>query len=115
MRKETSHTLGSPTRTRTRRLPLRKSHVSSHRPNRHHRTKPTPPDKFSFKSGPNRHHRTIPTECIHLIISRSWVRSPPALPPDIQIADYLAVVQGTHSRFAWEIAFLVFVRQNSIL
>jgi len=30
--------------------------------------------------GRNRPHRTIPTDCFHLIIPRSWVRSPPALP-----------------------------------
>src|ERR1017187_4990277 len=37
--------LGSPKRTRTRRFPFRKSHVSSHIPIRHHRTNPTPPDE----------------------------------------------------------------------
>src|ERR1039458_1424579 len=61
-------------------LPI--SHVSSHRPNRRHRTNPTPPDKFSFKSGCIRPHRTIPTESLHLIIPREWVRSPPALLDD---------------------------------
>src|ERR1035438_6539489 len=29
--------------------------------------------------GRNRHHWTSPTDCSHLIIPRSWVRSPPAL------------------------------------
>jgi len=42
-------------------------------PNRHHRTKNS--DIF----GPIRRHRTSPTDCSHLIIPRSWVRSPPAL------------------------------------
>jgi hypothetical protein len=40
---------------------------------RHHRT------KESRIPGPNRRHRTSPTVCSHLIIPRSWVRSPPAL------------------------------------
>ena len=43
------------------------------RPIRHHRTKNS--DFF----GPFRRHRTSPTVCFHLIIPRSWVRSPPAL------------------------------------
>jgi hypothetical protein len=42
-------------------------------PIRHHRT------KESVITGRNRHHRTSPTVCSHLIIPRSWVRSPPAL------------------------------------
>jgi hypothetical protein len=38
-------------------------------------TNATPPDKISFESGLARHRGTIPTDCIHLIIPRSWVRS----------------------------------------
>ena len=66
----------------TKIIPLRKSHGKSHVPNRHDRTEPTPSDKKSFESGSFRHHETIPTDCIHLIIPRSWVRSPPALPEE---------------------------------
>ena len=49
-------------------------------------TIPTSPDRTDdigqvfFKTGQIRRHRTHPTECTHLIITRSWVRSPPALP-----------------------------------
>ena len=84
--------VGGPTRTRTR-FPLRKSHGKSHEPIRHHRTDPTPPDEFSFKSGQIRHHRTDPTECSHLIIPRSWVRSPPALPDQV-----VSIHAGDHPR-----------------
>ena len=49
-----------------RRFPHTKSHVSSHIP--------------------NRHHRTSLTVCSHLIIPRSWVRSPPALQVDVLVA-----------------------------
>src|ERR1039458_10733429 len=59
---------------------LGKSHVLSHIPNRRHQTYLTPPDTFSRNSRPFRRQRTSPTECSHLIIPRSWVRSPPALP-----------------------------------
>ena len=41
-------------------------------------TNPTPPDR-SGTTRQIRHHQTNPTDCIHLIIPRSWVRSPPAL------------------------------------
>ena len=39
----------------------------------HHRT------ASSLYFGPIRRHQTTPTVCSHLIIPRSWVRSPPAL------------------------------------
>ena len=42
--------VGPPTSTPTR-FPSRRSHGKSHRPIRHHRTNPTPPDKFSLILG----------------------------------------------------------------
>jgi len=40
-----------------------------------------------------------------LMIPRSCVRSPPALRFDTHTANYLAMMQGAHSKLAWEIVF----------
>src|ERR1039457_4240615 len=55
---------------------IEKSHISSHRPIRRHRTNPTPPDRFSLILGQFRPHRTNPTVCIPLLIPRCRDRDP---------------------------------------
>jgi len=64
------HALKSPTKNPTL-YPT--YHSDSTRRDRHHRT------RIPENSRRYRHHETIPTVRIHLIIPRSWVRSPPAL------------------------------------
>ena len=62
-------------------LATKKSHALSHT----YHSNPTRRDRphetgFPLKFGRFRHHKTTPTACCYLIIPRSWVRSPPALP-----------------------------------
>jgi GGDEF domain-containing protein len=57
-------------------------HTDATGPIRRHRT------KTSAIFGPIRRHRTTPTVCSHLIIPRSWVRSPPALPFGVMSDDF---------------------------
>src|SRR5664280_2153348 len=91
-----SPVVASCSRSTSAKPPIQKSHALSHIPNRHHRTNPTPPDRISVILGPNRHHRTIPTDCIHLIIPRSWVRSPPALPGVLNHIDSTILMRDWH-------------------
>jgi hypothetical protein len=88
-------------------------------------TKPTPSDQTDT-TGPNRHHRTeypvifglfrchrtSPTDCSHLIILRSWVRSPPALrnndhAPSQWILLLTSLRNSQHSKAVWLIPHLI--------